>query len=87
MLWSSIPKRRSHTKINEFIRKDIYKCILHHPQVVQYSIANDCLKLSIDVQAEPQLVPKFLLYVSVIELHNRMVSPPEEGVLREAIDT
>ena len=49
-------------------------------------IENDCLKFSIDGHYEPQLVPKLLLQVSVWELHNSMVSPPEEGWLKEAKD-
>ena len=49
-------------------------------------IENDCLKLSIDGQVEPQLVPKLLLNVSVIELHNFIVSPPGDGGLMEAIN-
>ena len=51
-----------------------------------YPIANDCLKLFIDGKVELQLVPKFLLQVSVRELHNSMVSPSEEGGLKEARD-
>ena len=43
--------------------KALYKWILHHPQVVQSTKANDCLKLSIDGQAGPQLVPKLLYQV------------------------
>ena len=31
-------------------------------------------------------MPKLLLQVSVRELHNSMVSPPEEGLLKEARD-
>ena len=38
---------------------------------------NGYLKSSIDGQEGPQLVPKLLLYVSIRELHNNMVSPPE----------
>ena len=38
---------------------------MQHTQVVVSPIENDCLKLSIDGQAQPQLVPKWL--------HNRMV--------------
>ena len=49
-------------------------------------IANDGLKLSIDGQVENQLVTKLLLHVSVKELHNSMVGPPEEGLFKEAID-
>ena len=55
----------------------LYNWILQHTQVVKYPIANDCLKLSIDDQAEPQLVPKLLFQVSVRELHNSIVSSTE----------
>ena len=48
-------------------------------------ISNDCLKVYIDGHSEPQLVPKFLLQVSVWELHNIMVSPHEEVGLKEKI--
>ena len=49
-------------------------------------ISNDCLKLSIDCQVEPQLVPKLLLQISVREIHNSIVSPQEEVGLKEARD-
>ena len=49
-------------------------------------IANYCLKLSIEVQLEPQLVPNILFLVSVIEIHHSMVSPPEEGGVNESRD-
>ena len=39
--------------------------------------SNHCIKLSIDDQAEPQLVPLLLLQVPARENHNRIVSPPE----------
>ena len=84
MLWSSIPNRKGHKKINEQVKKYLYNWILQHPQVVQSPIANDCLKVPIDGPSELQLVPKLLLQVSVQELHNIMVIPPEEGGLNEA---
>ena len=48
--------------------------------------ANDFLKVSIDRYYEPQLVSKLLLQVYFRELHNIMVSTPEEGGLKEAGD-
>ena len=51
-------------KINECVKIVIYNWIIQHPQFLKYKMANDCLKLSIDGQAEPQLVPKFL-FVSI----------------------
>ena len=53
---------------------------------MQSPISNYCIKLSIDGQAGPQLVPNFLLQVSVIELHNIKVRLPEEGGFKEARD-
>ena len=39
-----------------------------------------------DDQTEPQLVPKWLLQVSVRELHNILVSDPNDGGLKDARD-
>ena len=59
---------------------------MHHPQVVQSPIANDCLKVKIDDYTKPQLVPEFLLQVSVRELHNNIVSATKYGGPKEARD-
>ena len=59
---------------------------MHHPQVVQSPIANDFLKVKIDGHTEPQLVPKFLLHVSVRELHNNLVIATKDGGIKEARD-
>ena len=37
-----------------------------------------------DDQTEPQLVPKFSLQVSVIELYNSLVSDPNDGGIKDA---
>ena len=84
MLWSSIPKRKGHKKINAQINKYLFNWVLQHPQVVQSTIANYRLKFSIDGNSEPQLVPKLLLQVSIWELHNSTMSTPEEDGLKEA---
>ena len=34
-------------------------------------------------QTEPQLVPKLLLQVSIRDLHNRLVSDPNDGGLKD----
>ena len=39
-----------------------------------------------DDQTEPQLLPKLLLQVSVIELNNSLVSDPNDGGLKYATD-
>ena len=77
MLWSSIPNRRGYSKIDQQVKKALYNYIIKHPQVVVSSVSNDCLKLFIGGQVEPQLVTKLLFQLLVKEIHNSMVSPPE----------
>ena len=57
-----------------------------HPQVVQSPISNDCLKVILDDQTEPQLVPKLLHQVYVRELNNSLVSDTNDGGLIDARD-
>ena len=64
----------------------MYTWITCHPQVVQSPISNDCLKVVLYDQTKPQLVPKLLLQVSVIELHNSLVRDPNDGGIKDARD-
>ena len=59
---------------------------MHHPQVLQSTIANDCLKLKIDVYTKLQLFTKLLLWVSVRELHKNLVNAKEYAGIKEARD-
>ena len=77
-------KTKGHSKINEQIKRNMYAWITLHPQVFQSPISNDCLKVMFDDQTEPQLVPIFLLRVSVRELHNCLVSGTNDGGLKDA---
>ena len=47
---------------------------------------NDCLKLLLDYQTETKLVPNFLHQVSVRELHNSLVSDPNDVGIKDARD-
>ena len=84
--WALKQKRKGNPKINDQIKKSIYSWIMYHPQVVQSPIFNDCLKVNIDGHTELQLVPIFLLQVSVKEIHNRLVSDTDNGGLEESRD-
>ena len=64
----------------------MYAWITRHPQVVKYQLSNYCLKVMLDDQTEPQLLPKLLLQMSVRELHNSIVSDPNDGGLKYARD-
>ena len=72
--WALKQKQKGHSKISEEIKKYLYNWIIHHPQVFQSPIANDCLKVKIGGYNEPQLFPKLLLHVYITELHNNLVS-------------
>ena len=52
--------------------------------IFQPPISNDCLKFLFDDQTEPQLVPIFLLQVYIRELHNSLVSDPDDGGIKDA---
>ena len=78
--------RKGHSKINDQIKRNLYTWITRHPQVLQSPISNEFLKVVLYDQTEPQLVPKFLLQVSVRELHNILVSDPNDSCLKDARD-
>ena len=84
-LWTKKKTKRAF-KTNDQIKRNMYTWITRHPQVVQSPISNDCLKVILYDQTEPQLVPKWLLQVSVRELHNSLVSDPNDGGLKDARD-
>ena len=65
--WTNKIKQKGHPKINEWIKCNLYAWITCHPQVVLSPISNDCLKVVLDDQSEPQLVTKILFWVSVRE--------------------
>ena len=75
-------KTKNKLKINDQIKKSLYNWITHHPQVLQSPIFNDGLKVNIDGHTRSQIVPKLLLQVSIWELHNRLVSDPEDSGLK-----
>ena len=85
-LFTKKSKQKGHSKINEQIKRNFYTSIIYYPKVFQSPISNDCLKVLLYDQTEPQLVPKLLLQVSIRELHNILVSDPNDGGLKDARD-
>ena len=81
-----INKLKGHSKINYRIKHNLYTWITRHPQIVQSPISNDCIKVMFDDQTVPQLVPKLLLQVYVRELNNSLVSDPNYGGIKNAMD-
>ena len=83
-MWTKKTKRKDHSKINKQIKRNLYAWITRHLQVFQSPISNDCLKVMLYDQTEPQLVPKLLPQVSVREIHNSLVSDPNYDGLKYA---
>ena len=54
----SIKKRKGDSKINDYIKLNLYACRTRHPQVVQSPIYNYCIKVIFDYQTELQLFKK-----------------------------
>ena len=79
-------KKQDHSKINYHIKGKLYAWIIRHPQVLQSPISNDCLKGFFDDKTEPHVVPKLVIQVSVRELHNRLVSDPNDGGIKDSRD-
>ena len=84
--WTKKTKRKGHSKINDQIKCNLYAWITRHTQVFQSPISNDCLTFMVDDQTKPQLVPNFLLQVSVRELYNSLVSDPNDVGFKDARD-
>ena len=77
--------QKGNSKTNDQIKRNIYTWITRHPQVVQSPIFNDFLKVIFDDPTEPKLVTKCLLQASVRELHNSLVSDPNDGGLKNSM--
>ena len=56
--WSLKQKQKWDSKIKNHIKQFLYNWIMHHPQVVQSPIPNDCLKVKIDGHTKLKLVSK-----------------------------
>ena len=84
--WTNKIKRKGYSKINEHIKRNLYAWIKCHTQVVQSPISNHCLKIMLNYQTEPQLVPKLLLKVDVRALHNILVIDPIYGGIKDDRD-
>ena len=64
---SSEKRREGFAKINDSVKSSLKKWIISHPQVIQYPITNDYIKVKRVMKTE--ICQKVLLQVSVCELH------------------
>ena len=73
---------KGYTKITDRIKQALYDCILQHIQVIQSSVSNDYIRVSVYGKNEKLIVHKPLLQVPVWLIHNIMVKPEEYGGLK-----
>ena len=70
--WSSEKCRKGFSKINYSVKFALQKWIIYHPHVIQYTIANDYIKVRFydgHVGVKTKLCQNVLIQVSVRELH------------------
>ena len=77
-IFFQVVKRKAWTRVNKDLEEKVHSFIENHPNVVQSPIMNDYI--SVKDKVDPSVVhklPKFLLQVSIRELHNDLIELPE----------
>ena len=76
LFWSSAKRRKGFTNINDSDKSSLQKWIIYQPNVLQYPIANDCIKVKFDNVnggVKTELNQKVLLQVYGREIHIDML--------------
>ena len=59
----------------------MYNCIIKYTHVIVSPITNNCININVPGKDEKVSVPKILLKMSFVYIHNGMVRPiPQDGV-------
>ena len=85
-MWSQVAKRKGHSKVTPEIWKKLFQWFLDCEYIIPSPIANDTLLVSNPDRNEKEHVSKLLLEIPMRELHNLLISSPDEGGLAEARD-
>ena len=84
--WSNVKSRKGYSKVSPEIRFIFLEWFMNHPNVVESPITNETLLVRNLVTGQKERVNKLLLQISIRELHNDMLLPPDEGGFKEAWD-
>jgi hypothetical protein len=84
--WSNVQSRQGYSKVSPAIRSKFLEWFMNHPNVVESPITNETLLIHNLVTGQKERVSKLLLPISIRELHNDMLLPPDEGGFKEAWD-
>ena len=84
--WSNVQSRKGYSKVSPAIRSKFLEWFMNHPNVVESPITNETLLIHNLVTGQKERVSKLLLQISIRELHNDMLLPPDEGGFKEAWD-
>ena len=83
--WSSVSKReRRCPLISDSLKVMIQEWIIKHPSIVEFSIENDTILVRGNITGKQiNRVRKYLIQVSIRELHNDLTRSKNEGSLSE----
>jgi hypothetical protein len=86
LMWSQVAKRKGHSKVTPEIRKKLFQWFLDCEYIIPSPIANDTLLVSNPDRNEKERVSKLLLEITMRELHNLLISSPDEGGLEKVLE-
>jgi hypothetical protein len=84
--WSILPWTSRPKKVSQALRASVVEWILKNSKVRLLPIVNDTLLIKDTKTGVKHEVPKLLLECSIRQLHNDLLSPPNEGGLVGARD-
>ena len=86
-MWVSVKKKENHSKVTSELIEHLRKWIGNHPQVVNLPIYNENLLVPDHKQPVNKIrVSKFLLQISICEIHNHLISESSIYKIKEAIE-
>jgi hypothetical protein len=84
--WSNVQSRKGYSKVSPEVRSKFLEWFMNHPNVVESPIVNETIFVKNIVTGQKERVNKLLLQISIRELHNDMLLPPDQGGFAEAWD-
>jgi hypothetical protein len=84
--WSNVQSRKGYSKVSPEVRSKFLEWFMNHPNVVESPIVNETILVKNIVTGQKERVNKLLLQISIRELHNDMLLPPDQGGFAEAWD-
>jgi hypothetical protein len=84
--WANVQSRKGYSKVSPEIRSKFLEWFMAHPYVVESPISNETVLVHNLLTGAKERVNKLLLQISIRELHNDMLLPPDQGGFVDAWD-